>query len=613
MLFVLAYDVSEPRRLRRVARFLEKRALRCQYSVFLFQGDRDALLRPPRRGAAAARCGEDVLQAWAVPGGTDPELVRGTPRPIFPAGVVLAGRQALFVSPAAPSPGGRGPDPPIPIRELTREPDPPDPDRDEIDPDAGRARRRGRPASPDLPGDPLGGPAAGRPDALAARPACLAAAWKRIREAGGADTPGPDGQTLHHPGTPGRPLARRPGRRPLPQPLPPQGTRWVEIPKPDRPGSVRRLGILNVRDRVVQAALKLVLEPILEPVFLPGSFGFRPGCSTAGAVAAAARLLAAGRRDADAALGRAPGRGRLLPHHRPCLPPCRDRPPRRRHRLLRLVEHGVRAGGEAVGRLWWRRTCGLVQGSPLSPLLCNLALHPVDLALDRLGRDTQGGVAALRYADDLLILARDARLASRRGRGPGGPAQRAAGTGRRSGTAAGRRGRRLAGHPPPAAPPRPARPVEFGHVVPESKLAGMLARLTEMTTPPSDKIDASAFNPARWIVSINDQLRDWRQVYCCADNAPDLFRVLDDFTREAHRRPAASADRSARPGAVSQIPRASAARLLDLGSAGGPPHRAVVAGAAGPVPLDSRGRPGWAAPPVEVGVPASAGLRRQTA
>src|SRR5205807_644015 len=65
------------------------------------------------------------------------------------------------------------------------------------------------------------------------------------------------------------------------------------------------------------------------------------------------------------------------------------------------------------GRLWWRRTCGLVQGSPLSPLLCNLALHPVDLALDRLGRDTQGGVAVLRYADDLLLLARDARLAER--------------------------------------------------------------------------------------------------------------------------------------------------------------------------------------------------------
>jgi RNA-directed DNA polymerase len=109
---------------------------------------------------------------------------------------------------------------------------------------------------------------------------CLAAAWERVREAGGADTPGPDGQTCAA-------LAPQAGRwlagladdlfHGRYHPRPP---RWVEVPKPDRPGAVRRIGILNVRDRVVQAALKLVLEPILDPVFLPGSFGFRPGRSS---------------------------------------------------------------------------------------------------------------------------------------------------------------------------------------------------------------------------------------------------------------------------------------------------------------------------------------------
>jgi RNA-directed DNA polymerase len=363
---------------------------------------------------------------------------------------------------------------------------------------------------------------------------CLAAAWERVRDAGGADTPGPDGLTCAA-------LAQRAGSwlagladdlfHGRYQPRPP---RWVEVPKPDRPGAVRRIGILNVRDRVVQAALKHLLEPILEPVFLPGSFGFRPGRSTAGAVATAARLLGAPAGGAPTLLWGVPL------DVADCFPTVDHAlllaevgrhvadPP-----LLRLIEQCVRAGGESVGRLWWRRTCGLVQGSPLSPLLCNLALHSVDLALERLGRDTQGGVAALRYADDLLLLARDARLAER-----GVAAARAALRERHQG---------LGGDPGPRPaadgidwlgvrlqPRRLALPgrVEFGHVVPESKLAAMLARLTEMTTPPSDKIDASAFNPARWIVSINDQLRDWRQVYCFADNAPDLFRVLDDFARE---------------------------------------------------------------------------------
>src|SRR5207249_397206 len=58
----------------------------------------------------------------------------------------------------------------------------------------------------------------------------------------------------------------------------------------------------------------------------------------------------------------------------------------------------------------WRRGRGLVQGSSLSPLLCNLALHPLDVALRELGEANNGGLCALRYADDLLILGRDAHL-----------------------------------------------------------------------------------------------------------------------------------------------------------------------------------------------------------
>src|SRR5262249_5495313 len=159
-------------------------------------------------------------------------------------------------------------------------------------------------------------------------------------------------------------------------------------------------GILNLRDRVVQAALKQVLEPALEPVFLPGSFGFRPGRSVAGALSEAVRLLS------SSADGVMPFRAALALDVANCFDTVDhetlqqglarlifERP------LLNLLDRVLRAGGTEAGWWWRRRWCGLVQGSALSPLLCNLALHPLDQALAELGRSTQKGVVALRYAD----------------------------------------------------------------------------------------------------------------------------------------------------------------------------------------------------------------------
>jgi len=217
----------------------------------------------------------------------------------------------------------------------------------------------------------------------------LEAAWERVSGAEGADTPGPDGMTCGDI----RPRAASwlasladdlfQGRY---EPRPP---RWVEIPKPGKPGQVRRLGILSIRDRVVQAGLKQLLEPILEPLFLSTSFGFRPGHGVAGALAEGLRLLRGSPAEpapfgvgahldvADcfdtvdhvqllAELGREVGDADLLG----------------------LVRRILLAGGRRSGQLWWQRTCGLVQGSTLSPLLCNLALHPLDLELRELGRAT---------------------------------------------------------------------------------------------------------------------------------------------------------------------------------------------------------------------------------
>lgn len=357
----------------------------------------------------------------------------------------------------------------------------------------------------------------------------LTAAWEKVAAADGADTPGPDGVTCaqlrHRVGTWLGDLADDLFHRRYE----PARPRWVDVPKPNKPNATRRIGILTVRDRVVQNALRQVLEPVLEPTFLPTSFGFRPGRSVAGALECASIAL-------SAPPGRAPEFAFAVPLDvADCFPTIDHSAVMAdlgRHigdvDLLALVGRAVVAGGELTGRLWWQRVCGLVQGGPLSPLLCNLSLHELDERAARLGRESRHGVLVLRYADDLLLLAREARIAA------------SAVTALRAVVKARRQRFKAEPAPVPAAsgvewlgvrvqPRRLARPGEtaFGYVVPEAKVASMIARLVEMTQPPSDKIDAAAFNLGRWIVSVNTQLRDWRQAYRFADNAPDVFRVLD--------------------------------------------------------------------------------------
>src|SRR4051812_20007588 len=111
---------------------------------------------------------------------------------------------------------------------------------------------------------------------LVADPAFLLVAWERVRGNKGAATAGVDGRTaMSIEAGQGvveflgelRSQVRDRSFRPLP-------VRERMIPKPG--GKLRRLGIATITDRVVQASLKLVLEPIFEADFLPCSYGFRP-------------------------------------------------------------------------------------------------------------------------------------------------------------------------------------------------------------------------------------------------------------------------------------------------------------------------------------------------
>src|SRR4051812_22971859 len=98
MLYLVAYDIADPRRRQRVARLLERRALRWQKSVFLFDGDAAAVAALLDDAARLMRADADVIQAWRLAGGESPRgLVRGTPLNACPAGVILGAGPTLFI------------------------------------------------------------------------------------------------------------------------------------------------------------------------------------------------------------------------------------------------------------------------------------------------------------------------------------------------------------------------------------------------------------------------------------------------------------------------------------------------------------------------------------
>jgi RNA-directed DNA polymerase len=184
--------------------------------------------------------------------------------------------------------------------------------------------------------------------------------------------------------------------------------RRVHIPKPGQPGKTRPLGIPTVKDRLVQMAVKIVVEPLFEADFMPCSFGFRPKRTPRMALSAIVQSVNDGYShvvDVD-----------LKSYFDTISHELLLQLVERRVgdlQILRLIRAWLKAGVMEEGKVT-HPDRGSPQGGVISPLLSNIFLHEVDRQWCRSDGVALGNVRLVRYADDMVLLARteqQARLA----------------------------------------------------------------------------------------------------------------------------------------------------------------------------------------------------------
>jgi RNA-directed DNA polymerase len=174
----------------------------------------------------------------------------------------------------------------------------------------------------------------------------------------------------------------------------PAAVKRVWIPKPGSQEK-RPLGIPVVRDRVIQTALRNVIEPIFERDFAAQSYGFRPGRGTRDALRRVEELLEEGNHwvvDADIK-----GYFDSIPHQ---LLMEKIGKKISDGRVLKLIESYLKAGVMETGKGWEATPEGTPQGGVVSPLLANIYLDELDWELAR------AGLQMVRYADDFVVLCR---------------------------------------------------------------------------------------------------------------------------------------------------------------------------------------------------------------
>jgi len=227
------------------------------------------------------------------------------------------------------------------------------------------------------------------------RPETLKVAWNKVR--GNAGAAGVDGQSVKQFGFRAEVYLAELEQALKSGEYRPEPIKRVEIPKAG--GKLRPLGIPVVKDRIVQTALKLVIEPIFEREFEDGSYGFRPQRGCKDALREVDELIEQGfthvvDADLESYFDTIPQAG-LMRQIAECISDGR---------VLELIElflsqdiiHGMKR---------WTPTGGTPQGAVISPLLANIYLHPLDRQMK------QQGYRMVRYADDFVVLCRTAEQA----------------------------------------------------------------------------------------------------------------------------------------------------------------------------------------------------------
>ncbi|RMG50242.1 MAG: hypothetical protein D6723_12630, partial [Acidobacteria bacterium] len=180
----------------------------------------------------------------------------------------------------------------------------------------------------------------------------------------------------------------------------PEPARRVHIPKPGKPGQTRIIALSGLRDKIVQEAVRSIIEPLFNPLFLDCSYAYRPNKGPHKAIGRVEHYLRNGYEWAtvcdiddffdsiDHALLMKRVRTRIWEPE-----------------VLRLIEMWLRMGVIDRGR-WVDVEAGVPQGAIISPLLSNIYLHPFDEQM------TGAGYHLVRYGDDCLVLSRDRQTAT---------------------------------------------------------------------------------------------------------------------------------------------------------------------------------------------------------
>jgi RNA-directed DNA polymerase len=221
-------------------------------------------------------------------------------------------------------------------------------------------------------------------------PDTLAAAWTKVRANKGAA--GVDGQSIERFAARADDYLAELSTALREGSYQPQAVKRVDIPKGN--GKTRPLGIPTVKDRIVQQAVRLAIEPIFETGFRNGSYGFRPGRGCHDALREVDRLIKDGYAyvaDADLV-----GYFDSIPHDRLM---ARVEAKVSDGRVLDLIRGWLKAD-ILKGLEKWTPTRGSPQGAVISPLLANIYLDPLDAFMA--GR----GYRMARFADDFVILCR---------------------------------------------------------------------------------------------------------------------------------------------------------------------------------------------------------------